>query len=96
MPVLAADPAIVRPPGPAAAAGGARPAFSMALKPPSFLIPLLQDPVAIFGGGVSGQAVRELLALAGVLRHQCSAFELGFSFGEAAQLFEELAARAGQ
>ena len=65
MPVLAADPAIVRPPGPAAAAGGAQPASSMALKPPNFLIPLLQDPVAIFGGGVSGQAVRELLALAG-------------------------------
>jgi UDP-N-acetylmuramoylalanine--D-glutamate ligase len=37
----------------------------MALKPPNFLIPLLQDPVAIFGGGVSGQGARELLAKIG-------------------------------
>jgi len=34
----------------------------MALLPPDFLEPLLQRPVAILGGGVSGQAVRELLA----------------------------------
>ena len=31
--------------------------------PPDFLVPLLARPVAILGGGVSGQAVRELLAL---------------------------------
>jgi UDP-N-acetylmuramoylalanine--D-glutamate ligase len=37
----------------------------MALQPPTFLISLLQNPVAIFGGGVSGQAVRELLAQLG-------------------------------
>ena len=33
--------------------------------PPDFLVPLLARPVAILGGGVSGQAVRELLALLG-------------------------------
>jgi len=38
----------------------------MALTPPAFLEPLLQHPVAIFGGGVSGVAVRELLGLLGV------------------------------
>jgi UDP-N-acetylmuramoylalanine--D-glutamate ligase len=38
---------------------------SMTLVPPDFLVPLLARPVAILGGGVSGQAVRELLALLG-------------------------------
>ncbi len=38
----------------------------MALTPPEFLAPLLQHPVAIFGGGVSGGAVRELFGLLGV------------------------------
>jgi UDP-N-acetylmuramoylalanine--D-glutamate ligase len=37
----------------------------MTLVPPDFLVPLLARPVAILGGGVSGQAVRELLALLG-------------------------------
>jgi UDP-N-acetylmuramoylalanine--D-glutamate ligase len=36
------------------------------MTPPDFLVPLLQRSVAIFGGGVSGQAVRELLAQLGV------------------------------
>ena len=62
MPALAVFPASARSPGVAAAAGRAHPLSPMALKPPNFLIPLLQDPVAIFGGGVSGQAVRDLLA----------------------------------
>ena len=34
--------------------------------PPALLLPLLQQPVAVFGGGVSGQAVRELLGRLGV------------------------------
>ncbi|HUL54173.1 MAG TPA: UDP-N-acetylmuramoyl-L-alanine--D-glutamate ligase [Opitutaceae bacterium] len=34
--------------------------------PPDFLVPLLQRPVAIFGGGVSGRAVRSLLGALGV------------------------------
>ena len=33
---------------------------------PAFLAPLLARPVAIFGGGVSGEGVRALLALLGV------------------------------
>ena len=33
----------------------------MSLTPPSFLQPLLAQPVAIFGGGVSGEGVRALL-----------------------------------
>jgi UDP-N-acetylmuramoylalanine--D-glutamate ligase len=38
----------------------------LSMTPPDFLVPLLQRPVAIFGGGVSGQAVRELLTQLGV------------------------------
>jgi len=38
----------------------------MALTPPDLLEPLLQHPVAIFGGGLSGGAVHELLGLLGV------------------------------
>jgi UDP-N-acetylmuramoylalanine--D-glutamate ligase len=37
----------------------------MALTPPDFLVPLLQRPVAILGGGVSGKAVSELLGQLG-------------------------------
>jgi UDP-N-acetylmuramoylalanine--D-glutamate ligase len=37
----------------------------MALTPPDFLAPLLTHPVAIFGAGVSGGAVHELLGLLG-------------------------------
>ena len=37
----------------------------MPLTPPDFLRPLLASPVAIFGGGVSGEAVRTLLAAIG-------------------------------
>jgi len=35
------------------------------LTPPLFLVPLLEHPVAVFGGGVSGQAVLELLEAVG-------------------------------
>jgi UDP-N-acetylmuramoylalanine--D-glutamate ligase len=42
-------------------AGFAGDNLSMVLPPPEFLAPLLQHPVAIFGGGVSGQAVGTLL-----------------------------------
>ncbi len=38
----------------------------MALNPPDLLKPLLAQPVAIFGGGVSGDGVRALLAALGV------------------------------
>ncbi len=37
----------------------------MSLVPPDFLAPLLRRPVAVFGGGVSGQAVLGLLAALG-------------------------------
>ena len=50
-----------RPRPAAAAAEPARPALSA----PALLAPLLGPPVAIFGGGVSGQAVRELLGRIG-------------------------------
>ena len=38
----------------------------MAFNPPALLVPLLTKPVAIFGGGVSGEGVRALLAAIGV------------------------------
>ena len=38
---------------------------SMTLAPPDFLAPLLKRPVAVLGGGVSGQAVGEVLTLLG-------------------------------
>ena len=38
----------------------------MPLTPPDFLQPLLAKPVAIFGGGLSGEGVRALLAVLGV------------------------------
>lgn len=37
----------------------------MLLQPPGFLVPHLQRPVAVFGGGVSGRGVTALLAAAG-------------------------------
>jgi len=51
--------------------GAARPA-RRALSPPARLAPLLGEPVAIFGGGVSGQAVRELLRALGA---RCEIFD---------------------
>ena len=45
--------------------GGARPS-GPAVSPPALLEPLLRQPVAVFGGGVSGQAVRGLLGCLGV------------------------------
>ena len=53
------DGAVPFPPGGAARSGGA------ALTPPAWLARLLERPVAVFGGGVSGQAVRDLLARLG-------------------------------
>ena len=38
----------------------------MPLVPPDFLRPLLERPVAVFGAGVSGQGVRELLGTLGI------------------------------
>ena len=38
----------------------------MSLAPPSFLAPLLAQPIAVFGGGVSGEGVRALAAAIGV------------------------------
>jgi UDP-N-acetylmuramoylalanine--D-glutamate ligase len=38
----------------------------MSLAPPTFLAPLLAQPIAIFGGGVSGEGVRALAAAVGV------------------------------
>ncbi len=38
----------------------------MPLTPPAFLLPALAQPVAIFGGGVSGEGVCALLAMLGV------------------------------
>jgi UDP-N-acetylmuramoylalanine--D-glutamate ligase len=58
--LLSATPAKSRRPAPAAACADLSP--FMTLTPPDFLEPLLRHPVAIFGGGVSGWAVRELLA----------------------------------
>jgi UDP-N-acetylmuramoylalanine--D-glutamate ligase len=45
--------------------GGAAPSDGAALTPPAWLARLLERPVAVFGGGVSGQAVRDLLARLG-------------------------------
>jgi UDP-N-acetylmuramoylalanine--D-glutamate ligase len=53
-----AAPVESRRPAPASAYGDDH----LPVTPPDFLVPLLQHPVAIFGGGVSGQAVRGLLA----------------------------------
>jgi len=38
----------------------------MPLTPPDFLAPLLTKPVAVFGGGVSGEGVRQLLGALGI------------------------------
>jgi UDP-N-acetylmuramoylalanine--D-glutamate ligase len=47
-------------PPPAAGRRDAR--YPMAVAPPSFLVPLLQHPVAVFGGATSGSAAATLLA----------------------------------
>ncbi len=49
----------------AAPSGGAARASRPALEPPAWLAPLIRVPVAVFGGGVSGRAVRDLLARVG-------------------------------
>jgi UDP-N-acetylmuramoylalanine--D-glutamate ligase len=49
----------------AATSGGPAPASRPAVSPPGLLAPLLRRPVAIFGGGLSGQAAGELLGLLG-------------------------------
>ena len=45
----------------AARSGGSAPPSRPAVSPPGLLAPLLRRPVAIFGGGVSGQAAGDLL-----------------------------------
>ena len=60
----AARPDLPEPAGPGSPGPAAAP-DSPVLAAPAWLTPLLDQPVAVFGGGVSGQAVRDVLARLG-------------------------------
>src|SRR5262249_18361638 len=62
----APGPRAVRRPAPPPSRRNAWANKAMPFAPPASLAPLLAKPVAIFGGGVSGEGVRALLAALGV------------------------------